>query len=125
MLWGDAGGALRLVLRHPGSLVLGTAAALGLGASVWLGAGYVRYERLAASQEAAVRHAESANADLQDALARLHDQLGAANQSLGLAQSRMAALRDEAKQQIAVSEQTATSKTDRIGQLSSALDQAQ
>jgi murein DD-endopeptidase MepM/ murein hydrolase activator NlpD len=113
------------LLRHRGSLVLGTAAAIGLGASVWLGIGYVRYERLALSQEAAVRRAESANADLQDALARLRDQLGTANQSLGLAQNRMAALRDEASQQIAVSEQTATSKTDRIGQLSSALDQAQ
>jgi murein DD-endopeptidase MepM/ murein hydrolase activator NlpD len=132
--WGSAGfpdkripwpGAGRALQRHGSSILLGTAAAVGLGASVFLGVGYVRYERLAISQEAAVRRAESANADLQDALARMRDQLGSANQSLGLAQSRMAEIRDEAKRQLAATEQVATSKTDRIGQLSSALDQAQ
>ena len=118
-------GGLSLVRRHYGSLLLGTAAVLGLGSSVFLGIGYVRYERLALSQEAAMRRVESANADLQDALARMRDQFGSANQSLGLAQSRIAELRDETRRQIAVSEQVATTKTDRIGQLSSALDQAQ
>jgi len=113
--WSGAGCAVR---QHGSSILLGTAAALGLSASVFLGIGYVRYERLALSQEAAVRRAESANADLQDAMGRMRDQLGAANQSLGLAQSRMAELRDDARQ-------AATTKIDRIGQLSSTLDQAQ
>lgn len=132
--WGSAGfpdkrlpwsGAERAPGRHGSSILLGAVAALGLGASLFLGVGYVRYERLALSQEAAVRRAESANADLQDAVARMRDQLGTANQSLGLAQNRMAELRDDARRQIAVSEEVATTKTDRIGQLSSALDQAQ
>src|SRR6185436_8197955 len=118
-------GALWPLRRHWGSAALGGAAALGFGASVFLGIGYVRYERLALSQEAAMRRTESANADLQDALARMRDQLGSANQSLGLAQSRIAELRDETRKQLAVSEQVATSKTDRIGQLSGTLDQAQ
>jgi murein DD-endopeptidase MepM/ murein hydrolase activator NlpD len=100
-------------------------AAIGLVASVCLGIGYVQYERLAAAEQAAVSHAERANADLQDALARLRDQVGVANQALGMAQSRIAALSDETKNQLAVSEQVATSKTDRVAQLSRALEQAQ
>ena len=69
--------------------------------------------------------AESANADLQDALARLRDQLGAANEALNSAQSRIGALSEEAKKQQAATEQVATSKADRVAQLSHALEQAQ
>jgi hypothetical protein len=42
-----SGNGLSLLRRHYGSVLLGTAAALGLGSSVFLGIGYVRYERLA------------------------------------------------------------------------------
>src|SRR3984893_18796170 len=80
---------------------------------------------LATAEQRAAMRAESANADLQDALARLRDQLGAANQALGLAQSRIGALSDEANKQQVVSEQAATSKTDRVVQLTHALEQAQ
>ena len=58
------------------SVALGAAAAIGLAASAYFGIGYVRYERLAAAEQAAVIRAERANADLQDALARLRDQVG-------------------------------------------------
>src|SRR5260370_1198628 len=75
--------------------------------------------------EAACWHAESANASLQDALARLRDEFGAANRALGTAQNRIAVLSEEAKKQAAVSEQSATSKADRVLQLTRALDQAQ
>ncbi|HEY8874010.1 MAG TPA: hypothetical protein VIM52_13340, partial [Stellaceae bacterium] len=69
--------------------------------------------------------AERANADLQDALARLRDQVASADQALNMAHSRIATLSDEAKKQVAVSEQAVTSKGDRIAQLTHALEQAQ
>ncbi len=78
-----------------------------------------RLPRLSRSRRS---RAESANADLQDALARLRDQLGVANQSLTMAQNRIATLSDEAQRQLATSE---TSKTDRVTQLTRALEQAQ
>ena len=109
---------------HASTMALG-AAAISLTVSGFLGVGYIRYERLATAQEAAVRRAESANVDLQDALARLRDQLGAANQTLTTTQTQIAALSDEAHHQAAVSEQAATSKSDRVVQLTHALDQAQ
>ncbi len=112
-------------MRNRTSVALGAATAAGIVASVSLGVGYVHYERLATAEQAALKRSERANADLQDALARLRDQFGAANQALGSAQGRIATLSDEAKRQITVSEQTATSKTDRISQLSYTLDQAQ
>jgi murein DD-endopeptidase MepM/ murein hydrolase activator NlpD len=114
----------RVIRRHGGKSAA-LAAAIGLTASGFLAVGYVRYERLAAAQDAATRYAESANAQLQDAVARLRDQLGAANQTLTATQSRIAALNDEAHRQIAVSEESATSKADRVTQLTRAFDQAQ
>ncbi len=124
-LWSRASTGAGFVLGHPKAAGLGAAAAIGLAASVYFGVGYARYGQLATAQQAAVRHAETANADLQDALARLRDQLGAANQALSMAQNRVAALSDDAKKQLAVSEQAATSKTDRVTQLTRALEQAQ
>jgi murein DD-endopeptidase MepM/ murein hydrolase activator NlpD len=123
--WTRAGGGLEFVSRHPKSVALGTVAVIGLAASGYFGVGYVRYERLAAAEQAAVIRAERANADLQDALARLRDQAAAADQALNMAQSRIAALSDEAKKQVAVSEQVVISKADRIAQLTHALEQAQ
>ncbi len=123
--WAGEGDRFGFALRRHGSALALGAAALSLAVSGVLAIGFVRYERLAAAQDAAMRRAENANANLQDALARLRDQLGAANQTLTTTQSRIAALNDEAHQQLTVSEQAATSKTDRIAQLSHALEQAQ
>jgi murein DD-endopeptidase MepM/ murein hydrolase activator NlpD len=108
-----------------GGLAAVVGAVIGLAVAGFFAAGYVRYERLAAAQAAATQHAETANADLQGAVARLRDQLGAANQTLAMTQSRIASLSDEAHHQVAVSEETATSKADRITQLTHALEQAQ
>jgi murein DD-endopeptidase MepM/ murein hydrolase activator NlpD len=123
--WSRALGGVEFLRRHPRSAALGMAAAIGLAAAVGLGVGYLRYERLATADQAAALHAETANADLQDALARLRDQVGAADQALNAAQTRLASLSNEANQQLTVAEQATTSKTDRIGQLTHALEQVQ
>lgn len=120
-----ASGFRQALPRHRGAAVLASVAAIGVAGMVYCGIGYIRYERLATAEGAAARHAELANADLQEAIARLRDQLGSANQTLNMAQRQIAELSDEAQQQIAASEQVATSKTDRIGQLTRALEQAQ
>ncbi len=112
------------VIGHRGAVAL-AAAAIAVGASAWLGVGYVHYARLAAAQQEAVRHAESANADLQDALAQLRDRLGVATEALNSTQHRIAAVSDEARRKIAVSERAATSTADRVAQLKHALDDAQ
>jgi murein DD-endopeptidase MepM/ murein hydrolase activator NlpD len=123
-LWSRASSGFEFALGHRKWMALG-AAAVGLVASAYFGIGYVRYGQLAAAEQAAVLRTERANADLQDALARLRDQVASANQALNLAQSRIAALSDEAKKQVAVSDQAVTSKADRIAQLTHALEQAQ
>ena len=119
-----AGGRLALVARRHGNLIALGAAVLSLAVSGVLAFGYLRYERLATAQELAVRRAQSANADLQDALAQLRDQLGAANQTLTTTQSRIAALSDAAHR-ASVSEEAATSKADRVALLTRTLEQAQ
>jgi murein DD-endopeptidase MepM/ murein hydrolase activator NlpD len=123
--WGRASSGIEFVAGHPKAAALGATAAIGLAAAVYFGVGYARYGQIASAEQAAAMRAESANADLQDALARLRDQLGAANQSLTMAQNRIATLSDESQQQLAVSEETATSKADRVSQLTRALEQAQ
>jgi len=120
-----ASGGFAFAATHPKSVALGAAAAIGVAASLYFGIGYIRYEQLVAAEQAAVMRAERANADLQDAVARLRDQVAAANQALTMAQSRIAALGDETKKQLAVSEKVVTSKADRIAQLTHALEQAQ
>jgi murein DD-endopeptidase MepM/ murein hydrolase activator NlpD len=123
--WRRASSGLEFASAHPKSVALGAAAAIGVAASAYFASFFVRYEQLAAAEQAAVMHAERANADLQDAVARLRDQVAAADQALNTAQSRIAELSDETKKQLAVSEQVVTSKADRIGQLTRALEQAQ
>jgi len=136
MRWGSAnfpdgqvvtsGGIGRLGLAgRPARVLAAAGAAAGFGALVFLVFGYVHYERLATAQQAATRRAEAANVDLQDALARLRDQVGAANQTLNTTQSRIATLSNEAHRQLAATEQMASSKADRVTELSRALDQAQ
>jgi len=124
-LWSRASSGVEFLSAHRKAAVLGAAASAGLAASVYFGIGYARYGWLATAEQRAAMRAESANADLQDALARLRDQLGTANQALSLAQNRIGALSDEAKTQLAVSDQAATSKADRVVQLTHALEQAQ
>ncbi len=124
-LWSRAESGVEFLSAHRKAAVLGAAASAGLAASVYFGIGYARYGWLATAEQRAAMRAESANADLQDALARLRDQLGTANQALDVAQNRIGALTDEAKKELAVSEQAATSKADRVAQLTHALEQAQ
>ncbi len=123
--WGRASSGFEFAAGHRKSVALGAAAVIGLAASAYFGISYVRYEQLAAAEQAAVMRAERANADLQEALARLRDRVASVNQALNMAQSRIASLSDEAKKQVAVSEQAVTSKADRIAQLTRALEQAQ
>ncbi|MGE5270918.1 MAG: peptidoglycan DD-metalloendopeptidase family protein [Thiohalocapsa sp.] len=121
-------GARRVVIAaaaHRRTLALSAAAALGVSSSVYFAACYVRYERLAAVDHAVASRTASANADLQDALARMRDELGTATQALTAAQSRVSALNDETKRQLASTEQAVVSKADRIAQLTHALEQAQ
>ena len=112
-----AGGGFGFVRGHRRSAALVAAATIGVAAAGYLGVGYVRYQRLATADQATIARTERANVDLQDALARLRDQVGAANQALSVAQSRVAALSEETTRQVAVSEQAATSKIDRIAEL--------
>ena len=93
------------LFEHRLPAAFGATAAIGFGAALWCGIGYLQYQQLAAGEQAAAIRAERANADLQDALARLRDQLGAARQSLNTAQSRLSSLNDDAQRQATVSEQ--------------------
>lgn len=113
------------VARRRRTVALGASTAIGLAASACLGIAYVHHERLLTVRETAVVREEQANADLQQALAQMRDQVAAVNQALRLAQRQIAALGEQSKHQMAVSEQVATSKTDRIAQLAHALEQVQ
>lgn len=104
------------------ALAIGAAAvavAIGAAAIVAIGVRDLNHERHAAAREA------RANATLQTALAQLRDQVVATSQQLRTAQGQIAALGQKTQQQMAASEQAASSKTDRITQLAAALDQAQ
>jgi murein DD-endopeptidase MepM/ murein hydrolase activator NlpD len=122
---GPGSGGFAALLRQRSSLALGALAAISITAVSFSGVSYVRYERLASAEQAAARSAEAANAELQEALAQLRDQLGSASQTLNQTQRRVAELSDEARRQIETSEKSASSRADRIGQLTRALEQAQ
>ena len=124
-LWSRANSGLEFISGRRKAVALVAVAVIGLATSVYFAIGYARYGWLATAEQRAAMRAESANADLQDALARLRDQLGAANEALNSAQSRIGALSEEAKKQQAATEQVATSKADRVAQLSHSLEQAQ
>ncbi|HEX2152175.1 MAG TPA: peptidoglycan DD-metalloendopeptidase family protein, partial [Stellaceae bacterium] len=74
---------------------------------------------------AAVRSAETANAELQAAMTQLRDELGGARQALSAARERLGEVNDDTRHKIAASEQAASSNADRIAQLTRKLDQAQ
>jgi len=109
---------------------------IGTAALAWLCSDYVAEQRVLVVRDAEMIRAESANADLQDALAKLRDELDASNRELQAAQARLAALAEEAQsrlsqqhtelaQQLEVSQETSANKAGRIAQLAHALDQAQ
>src|SRR5579862_9576359 len=75
-LWNRTSSGVEFLSAHRKAAVLGAAASAGLAASVYFGIGYARYGWLATAEERAAMRAESANADLQDALTRLRDELG-------------------------------------------------
>ena len=102
-------------VARPGPTAIGAAVALALGASSFGTIGYLHYKHVAGTERLAAERAERANADLQEAVDRLRNDLAAA-------QARIDTLGDEAKRQAVLSEQ---GKTDRIAQLTRALEQAQ
>jgi murein DD-endopeptidase MepM/ murein hydrolase activator NlpD len=110
-------------LRDRRNALLAAIAAVGVLASLGLGAAYVDHERSAAQARAA--REDRANGDLQDALAQLRDEVGATSQALRQAQGQIAALSQQVKQQAALSQETATWKTDQIAELAGALDKSQ
>src|SRR5712691_9689919 len=69
------GRMLSAYFRHPGSAALAAVAVIGLGASGWLGFGYMHYQRLVVARETALQHLEGANLDLQDTLKQLRDEI--------------------------------------------------
>ncbi len=69
------GRMLSAYFRHPGSAALAAVAVIGLGASGWLGFGYMHYQRLIVARETMLQHLESANLDLQDTLKQLRDEI--------------------------------------------------
>jgi murein DD-endopeptidase MepM/ murein hydrolase activator NlpD len=85
-------GSLRIVLSPLRQAATLSVLIAGTAALSWLGVSYIGYGSVLADKEAAVVHAESANADLQDNIAKLQDQLAAAAQERAQAQDRLAAL---------------------------------
>jgi murein DD-endopeptidase MepM/ murein hydrolase activator NlpD len=112
-----AGVARAAALRHRGTAALAAAATIGFAAAGWFGVGYIHYQRLARAQQTTAARVVHANAALQDALAQLRDRLGAARQALHSAQARAASLSSEAQRQRAVTQEVASSKADRIAEL--------
>lgn len=112
---GIARDAADLVRVRRGPVVVCTAVAIAIGTTAYCGIGYMHYKHLAGVERTAAERAEGANADLQNALDRLRGDMAAA-------QARMQTLDDQAKQQSAASDQ---GKSDRVAQLTRALDQAQ
>jgi murein DD-endopeptidase MepM/ murein hydrolase activator NlpD len=86
-----------------------------LGTSAYCGIGYLKFKHLAGSDRTAAERAERANADLQTALDRIRNELAQT-------QARIEIVNDEAKRQAAASDQ---GKSDRVAQLTRALEQAQ
>ena len=86
-----------------------------LGTSAYCGVGYLKFKHLAGSDRTAAERAERANADLQTALDRMRNELAQT-------QARVEIVNDEAKRQVAASDQ---GKSDRVAQLTRTLEQAQ
>jgi hypothetical protein len=59
-------------------MLCATVAIVAFSGSIYCAVGYVRYKHVAGTERAAAQRAESANADLQEALDRMRDQLAVA-----------------------------------------------
>src|SRR5947209_8856572 len=78
-------------------IAAGAAAVFGVAVLGVATVSVVRHEHTAGADRAAALRVEAANAALQGELDRLRDRLGADRQALTSAQSRLAALAEEAK----------------------------
>jgi len=107
------------------SLTLGAAAVLGITASAYFGIGYWRYERLVTADQMTATNVQIANADLQQQMAQMRDRLAATERALDAAQGRISSISDESQRQQASADQSVATKSDKIGQLQRALEQAQ
>jgi murein DD-endopeptidase MepM/ murein hydrolase activator NlpD len=116
---------LAVVLRDRRAALLGTAAAVGVAASLGFGVVYIVHAGSAARQAAAVAREERANAALQNALAQLRDEVGATSQALRQAEGQIGQLSSQVKQQAAATQQATSSQTGQVAQLAQALDQAE
>lgn len=100
---------------RPHQILACTSIAVLLGTTAYCGIAYLKFKHLAGSERIAADRAERANADLQAAVDRIRSELGQT-------QARVDILNDETKRQAAVSDQN---KSDRVAQLTRALEQAQ
>ena len=121
---------IALVRSQRAYALAASAVIVSVVAVAFAGLGYVRHARDAAEVEAAQSRIEAANVDLQDELARLRDKVAASSRDLSAAQSRVAALIEEEKARAAqppaaAAEPAAPAKGDKVGQLASALHQAE
>jgi murein DD-endopeptidase MepM/ murein hydrolase activator NlpD len=103
------------ISARPQQIAACASIAVLLGTSAYCGVGYLKFKHLAGSDRTAAERAERANADLQTALDRMRNELAQT-------QARIEIVNDEAKRQAAASDQ---GKSDRVAQLTRALEQAQ
>ena len=104
-----------VVSARPQQILASASIAVLLGIGAYSGVGYLKFKHLAVAERTAAERAERANADLQTALDRMRN-------DLAQTQARIEIVNDEAKRQAAASDQ---GKSDRVGQLTRALEQAQ
>jgi murein DD-endopeptidase MepM/ murein hydrolase activator NlpD len=107
--------AVATVSARPQQILASASIAVLLGIGTYCGVGYLKFKHLAVAERTAAERAERANADLQTALDRMRNELAQT-------QARIEIVNDEAKRQAAASDQ---GKSDRVGQLTRALEQAQ
>ena len=103
------------ISARPQQIAACASIAVLLGTSAYCGVGYLKFKHLAGSDRTAAERAERANADLQTALDRMRNELAQT-------QARVEIVNDEAKRQVAASDQ---GKSDRVAQLTRTLEQAQ
>ena len=112
---GTARDAFAIVSARPQQIVGCATITILLVATAYCGIGYFNFKHLAGSERAAAERAERANVDLQAFVERMRNELAQT-------QARIEILNDEAKRQAAGADQ---GKSDRVAQLSRALEQAQ
>ena len=98
-------------------MILGALAVVAVSATICIGRGYLDYMTVARNERLAAERAESANADLQNALYRMGDELATAqaqinalSDELAAAEARMTA-GDEVERQLAAYEEAMARRT--------------